>query len=83
MDHDQALGSTLLLCEKNCCDLLQHAVIESSTQNVRNVFTNALNDALSMSDALYQEMASKGWYKTDCAPQQKVSELKQKFAPTC
>ncbi len=80
---DKSIQSTLLTCEKNCCDLFQHAAIEASTANVRQVFADAFNESLSISDTLYKQMAAKGWYQAETAPQQKINELKQRFSPTC
>ena len=80
---DKTIESTLLTCEKNCCDLFQHAAIEASTPKVRQTFTNAFNDTLTMCDTLYQQMTAKGWYQADNAPAQKLTEIRQKFTPTC
>jgi spore coat protein CotF len=80
---DRNLMQNLLLLEKGCCDLYMHGAIESSTQQVRQTFSAAFDDALSMGDSLYQQMTAKGWYQTDTAPEQKVQQTRQKFNPTC
>ena len=54
--------------------------IESGTQNVHQAFDKALNDSLCMQDGIYKKMASKGWYPTQQAEQQKINEVRQKFA---
>ena len=39
-----------------------------------------LNDSLAMQDALYDQMADKGWYPTQQVEQAKVTAVKQKFS---
>lgn len=79
---DKSLMENLLLVEKGVCDLYMHGTIESNTSNVRSTFERALNDSLTMQDNLYKTMASKGWYPTEKADQQQVSQVKQKFSST-
>ena len=45
-----------------------------------NSFNKALNDTLCMQDEIYKKMTAKGWYPTEQADQQKISQVKQKFA---
>jgi len=73
----------LLLTTKGVIDLYMHGAVESSTSTVRQAFSTAFDDTLSIGDAIYQQMTAKGWYQTDSAPQQKITQLKQKFAPSC
>lgn len=77
---DKNLMENLLLVEKGACDLFMHGTIESGTANVRTAFSNALNDSLCMQDDLYKKMTAKGWYPTEQAEQQKLQQLKQKYA---
>ena len=83
MMDDKCIMEGLLLDAKGVCDLYMHGAIESSTQKVRQTFSAAFDDALSMGDSLYQQMSAKGWYQPDSAPQQKLTQTRQKFAPTC
>ena len=80
---DKCIMEGLLLDAKSVCDLYMHGAIESSTAKVRQTFSAAFDDALSMGDTLYQQMTQKGWYQTDNAPEQKRQQTKQKFTPTC
>lgn len=77
---DKCIMENLLLTAKGVCDLYMHGTIESPTANVRQAFSGALNDTLSMQDGIYQQMAAKGWYTSDQAPQQQLNQLRQKFA---
>lgn len=80
---DKCIMENLLLTTKGAIDLYMHGAIESSTANVRQAFSSAFDDALSMDETIYQQMAAKGWYQIENAPQQKIQQLKQKFTPTC
>ena len=69
-----------LLVIKGVCDLYLHGTIESTTAEVHNAFKCALNESLDIQNKLYNLMAEKGWYQTDTAEQQKIDQLKQKYA---
>lgn len=77
---DRNIMENLLLTAKGACDLFVHGSIESSTPNVHQVFTTALNDTLSMQGRIYKQMEQKGWYTAQQAPQQQMDQVKQKFA---
>ena len=80
---DKCIMENLLLTTKGVIDLYMHGAVESSTANVRQAFSTAFEDTLSMGDTIYQQMTAKGWYQTENAPQQKITQLKQKFSPSC
>ena len=77
---DKNLMESLLMSTKGVCDLYMHGSIESGTTNVNNSFNKALNDTLCMQDEIYKKMTAKGWYPTEQADQQKISQVMQKFA---
>ena len=78
--EDKHLMENILLLEKGVCDLFMHGTIESSTDNVHQAFSAALNSALCMQDTIYDQMSAKGWYPTEQAEQNKVNSVKQKFS---
>ena len=80
---DRQIMESILLTTKGACELYMHGAIESSTTNVHQAFTTALSDALCMQDTIYQQMAAKGWYPSEQAPQQKIDQVKQKFSGAC
>ncbi len=47
---------------------------------LQQAFDSALSDSLCMQGDIYQKMASKGWYPTQQADQQQISQVKQKYA---
>lgn len=78
--NDKCVMENLLSVTKGACDLYMHGSIESSTANVHQAFTTALNDTLCMQDAIYKKMSDKGWYPSQQAPQQQLDQMKQKFS---
>ena len=78
--EDKDIMEKELLIIKGVCDLYLHGSIESTTAEVHTAFKNALNTSLDIQNKLYNLMAEKGWYKTENAEQQKIDQVKQKFA---
>ncbi len=77
---DKNLMENILLLEKGVCDLYMHGTIESSTDNVHQAFSTALNSALCMQDEIYDKMSAKGWYPVQQVEQNKINTVKQKFS---
>lgn len=77
---DKNLMENILLLEKGVCDLFMHGAIESSTANVHQAFSTALNQSLCIQDTIYNKMAAKGWYPAEQAEQNKINSVKQKFS---
>lgn len=77
---DKNLMENILLLEKGACDLYMHGTIESSTDNVHQTFSAALNNTLCMQDEIYDKMSAKGWYTVKQVEQNKVNTVKQKFS---
>jgi len=78
--EDKDLMEQELLVVKGVADLYLHGTIESTTAEVHKAFKCALNETLDIQNKIYNLMAEKGWYKTDTAEQQKIDQLKQKYA---
>ncbi len=78
---DKCIMENLLLTTKGACDLYLHGAIEASDENVRQAFSLALNDTLTMQDSIYKDMAARGWYPPEQASQQKIQSVKQRFTP--
>jgi spore coat protein CotF len=78
--NDRDLLEDILLTVKGGSDLYLHGTIESSTPNVHSAFDKALCDSLKMQNQIYSKMASKGWYPSEQADQNKITQAKQKFS---
>ena len=77
--EDKDIMEKELLTIKGVCDLYMHGAIESSTAEVHSAFKEALNESLNIQNKIYNLMSEKGWYKTDTAEQQKITQAEQKF----
>lgn len=78
--NDKDIMENILLTTKGVCDLFMHGTIESNTANVHQTFCTALNDSLKMQDNIYQDMSGRGWYAAEQVQQQKIAQVKQKYA---
>ena len=78
--NDREIMENILLTTKGVCDLYLHGSVESSTPQVHEAFTTALNDALCMQNGVYTQMESRGWYQKEQEQPQKLQQLKQKYA---
>jgi len=78
--NDKEIMEGILMTTKGVCDLYMHGTIESATPNVQQTFNTALNDSLCMQSCIYKHMSEHGWYTTEQAEQQKLQQVKQKYA---
>lgn len=77
--NDKEIMENLLIGLKQCGDLMLHGAEESSTPKVHGAFSTALNSTVCMQSDVYRDMAERGWYPPDQAPQQKLDAVKQKY----
>ena len=77
---DRCIMENLLLTTKGVCDLYLHGTIESSTQDVRQSFDQALNNSLCVQDDIYKKMAAKAWYTTGQAEAMKIQKVRNQFS---
>ena len=81
--NDKEIMEGILLTAKGVCDLYMHGSIESATPGVQQAFNAALNDALSMQSGVYTAMADHGWYPSEQAQPQQITQVKTKYANSC
>lgn len=79
---DRVIMDNILSVIKGNCDLFMHGTIESSTPNVHQAFKSSLDETLQVQNEVYNQMSQRGWYTTEQAEQQKISQAKQKFNTT-
>jgi len=77
---DKALFENILLLTKGAADLYLHGDIESSTENVHQVFCDLLTETLKLQHEISKKMEEKGWYPVEQAEQQKIQQTKQKYS---
>ena len=79
--NDQAIMENILLTTKGVCDLYVHGAIESATQNVHCAFSDApQRQPAHAGRGPTRKMAAKGWYPSEQVEQQKLDQVRQKFA---
>jgi len=78
--NDRYYMENLLTWTKAYCDLLLHGTIESSTPNVNGAFNQALFECLNVQNNIYKHMESKGWYKINPVPTNKIEQAATQIA---
>ena len=69
----------LLNCEKHMTGIYNSFLCETETPAVRSCLSEMLTDEHHMQESLFAEMKSRGWYQTEQAEPNKVTQAKQKF----
>lgn len=59
----------MLLTEKYLSEALNHAILESSSDQTRNMFKSMQDHAQGHAQMIYNEMSDQGWYNTQGAGQ--------------
>ena len=72
--------NTILTATKDMSDILYHGSIESSTPAIHTTFRSNLNECLDLQNEIYKFMEQKGWYKQEQVEQQKIGQVKNKYA---
>ncbi len=78
--QEKEWAGTLLYLQKLEAQMLCHATLEGSCDQVRNHASSLLNKSLQNQQNLFSIMSQKGWYKVDVAPQELYTSAEQKFA---
>ena len=76
---DKGLFENILQLTKGAADLYLHGNIESSTENVHQVFCELLTETLKLQHEVYKKMEAKGWYPAEQVDAQKIQQTKQKY----
>jgi spore coat protein CotF len=77
--EDKLIMSNVLSFSKGLIEVLIHAVIESSTDNVHQVLKKQLVDNLALQNEIFKFMEQEGWYTLKNAPKQKIEISRDKF----
>jgi spore coat protein CotF len=77
--QEKEWAGTLLYLQKLEAQMLCHATLEGSCDQVRNHASGLLNKSLQNQQNLFNIMSQKGWYKVDSAPQELYTSAQQKF----
>jgi hypothetical protein len=74
---DQDIAQILLDCHKFSAQSLTTMAIEASNPNLRSEVINALESTLNHQQAIWQFMSHQGWYQTNMATSQDISQARQ------
>jgi spore coat protein CotF len=77
--QEKEWAGTLLCLQKLEIEMLSHAAVESSCDQVMNHASSLLSKSLQNQHNLFNIMSQKGWYKADSAPQELYTSAQQKF----
>lgn len=77
---DKEITTVLLDEHKLCASSLTNLILESSNQNLRNDAAGLLNRTFQHQKNIFDLMTQKGWYTTQTASQQDISNAKQEVS---
>jgi spore coat protein CotF len=80
---DKFLMENILNSSKVLNDLYMHGVIESSNDEVANLFNKLSTDTLKMHNEIYKSMEEAGFYKVTNATEAKIKQTKDKLSCLC
>lgn len=78
MNEKEMMGD-ILVSQKQITDTYNSFANECSAPTVRDEFLNILNEEHQMQSEIFCEMQKRGWYPTQAADQQQISQVKMKF----
>ena len=77
---DKEITTVLLDEHKLCASSLTNLILESSNQSLRNDAAGLLNRTFQHQKNIFDLMTQKGWYTTQTASQQDLSNAKQEVS---
>jgi spore coat protein CotF len=77
---DKEYIQDVLVTSKTLAELYHTAAQESSTPPLHNQFMQNLNESLNMQHDIFTVMQQNGWYPTQQAPVQQVTQVRNKFS---
>lgn len=79
---DQQILQDSLISEKHMTDSYNMYAGECVNAQLRGAMLNILTDVHTIQANIFSTMQSNGWYQTDAADQQKITQARQKFSAT-
>ena len=77
---DQDMFTDLLSSQKFITDGYNSFANECATPSVKADFVNILSEEHQLQNEVFVEMQKRGWYPTEAADQNKISQARQKYA---
>ncbi|MDR0819489.1 MAG: spore coat protein [Oscillospiraceae bacterium] len=76
---DKEILNDALLGQKQITSTYNIWAGECVSEQLRNAFLNILDDEHRIQSGIFRDMQSRGWYQTEQAEQQKISQTKQQL----
>ena len=76
---DQDIMKDMLSSQKFVADSYNTYANECATPAIKSDFMNILNEEHQLQNQLFHEMNKRGWYPTEAADQNKISQVRQKY----
>ncbi len=80
---DREMIGDILSTQKFITDGYNTSANEASEPSVKNALMSILEEEHVIQHDVFVEMQSRGWYQTECAPQDKIDQTKQKYCASC
>ncbi len=80
---DEEMTLDVLSTQKSITDGYNTTANEASEPAVKNTMMSILDEEHKIQHEVFLEMQKRGWYQTEAAPQDKICQTKEKFAPSC
>jgi len=77
---DKQMITDVLSTQKHVADGYNSYANEAACEEVKNAFMSILNEEHEIGHQVFMTMFQRGWYPTEAADQNKVSQIKTKFA---
>ena len=78
--NEQEKLTDLLSSQKYLTGVYNSFCNEASTGVIRSCLSSILQDEHRIGEELFQEMNTRGWYRTEAAEEPKINAAKQKFS---
>lgn len=79
---DQEMTLDVLSTQKSITGGYNTTANEASEPAVKSAMMSILDDEHKIQHDVFLEMQKRGWYQTEPAPENKINQTKQKFAPS-
>ena len=80
---DQEMTLDILSTQKSITGCYNTTANEACEPAVKNAMMSILDDEHKIQHEVFLEMQKRGWYQTEQAPENKITQAKQKFNQNC
>ena len=74
---DREMLQLCLELEKGCCRSISSTILETTHQELRDIYSECLENASENHYEIYSIMGQKGWYKTELALPAQIDQVQE------